>query len=261
MQVLDKESPDFMPLFLVSVLDPQSVNIGDIRMNHLMALVLWILQRCSTFTATFPWLTLLEICMKNPNVFTRDFVTLILREMSSVQDTLKQDILSLVNINFEDSFEKLPDEAYELRSLEQILESNNNNESKSVEQPVQENEFCLSPGWSVSGGETKWNMIPFGEVLGCEYQSTNRLELPELPINQNEMNYDNSAISKDAVGDVDLTEEDTEMIIGYDESDVIDRMSSENDATLTDDVIDDEVVVRESDPLDKDEFEAEIYLF
>lgn len=259
-EALDKESPDFIPFFLVSILDPQSVNMeNDIRINHLMPWVLWVLQRCSTFTAKFPWLSLLEICMKNPNPFTREFVTLILKEMPPVQDTLKQNILSLINIDqVEDSFVKCPDEAYEFRSLEQILEING---SESIKQPVQENGACLSSGWSESRGDTKWDLISFGEILGCEYQSVNLLELPELSTNLSQIENDNSAIHKDVVGDIDFTEEDTEMVNGIDESEVINRIPSKNDATFTDNAIEVEVATGASESFDKEELEAEICLF
>lgn len=181
-KTLDKVSPDFIPSLILEILESNSDN-KDIC-NHLLPWALWLMQSSTksnpVLSSKLPWLTILEVCLRNPYFLLKEFVDLILDELPSFNGAVKEKIKCLVDIYHRQKLitNSSPKENYKMKSFEQlnIIERQYPVDKTTVDKTMS-NDLQHNSGWSLDCSQTQWDLIPFGEVLGCEVQSVDALEL------------------------------------------------------------------------------------
>lgn len=176
-QALDKESTEFITLFVLSALETYSDSSTTIA-RQCLSWVLWIIKSSTKnnpiFASQLPWLTLLEVCLRNPSFLQRDFVETILDEASIIPDIQKEKIKSLVGIFQEqNSVGCFPEENFEMKSIDVFQE-----QQGMIDQRTDTSISLQDSGWSLDQSQTKWDLISIGEILGCDEQSVDALELP-----------------------------------------------------------------------------------
>lgn len=183
---LDKESADFIPLLVLGIFEAIPEDSTD---TSLLQWALWLMQSSTSekqvFSCKLPWLTILEVILHNPNFLLGEFVDLILEEVT-LTDTVKERIKSLANIH---NGMKIigndgSNETFDLKTAD-YFKSRDDHECF-IDKPTL-NDSQHSSGWALDHSETRWDLIPFGEILACEEQTVDALELSLFRNNQTDI--------------------------------------------------------------------------
>ena len=189
LEALDKSSSEFTTSLIIHLLE----NLSDVHANQTedisLGFAAWIkclLKAQSTkqpslvLTSDIPWVTLLQVVLENPSVYSLTFIPLILESMPLISTSMKEKIQHLVSVfvNLECDNSDHTEES-QCFDLEGLVVNRRNTSEELHSREHREGDSSANLGWQVSQGATQWQLIPFGEPLGTTDLSPTNLELPQ----------------------------------------------------------------------------------
>lgn len=187
LEALDQASSEFIPLLSVTLLcdlvacDNDASNVTDFVPFALLSWLQNIMKACShnaekdqfVFCCDMPWLTLLEMCLKQPSKSMHYLVLTILPNLGS-QNNFKQKIIDLLQIFLQEpsSHETENNIRYVSETTENLLTPLIEDMRTKQNKPAIVTTATQCSSWTPAFGCTQWQTIPLGEILGADTGET-----------------------------------------------------------------------------------------
>lgn len=240
LEALDKLSTEFttsLMMYLIQNLSNDAKISESYKQSCYFAWINILLKAFSDITPTLlfnnnvSWVVILQVCLENPTT-SSSLIPQILKKIRYVSDSLKDKIEHLLSVFLDKDHGESRNavEKHQYFDLEELVAERKHKLELLSSSKQQDDTSSSDLGWKVSQGATRWQLIPFGEILGVSYLTPTCLELSrhredspneEVDVECVNLTENHSVINREAVDetndDIDDNDDDN-MSIDNEES-------------------------------------------